>query len=131
MEPNLASSTRAVSTVPDVLNALDAGARTALDSTAHVRGGCRRRERLVRDPRQGSRWGLGTRSRHSRPTTPAHRRTTSRSSGPLLASRGRKGMTIPNFAFFRGRVVPYAQARVAVLTHSLHYGTAVLGGVDK
>lgn len=38
-------------------------------------------------------------------------------------------MTLPNFAFFKGRVVPYREANVGVLTHALNYGTAVFGGV--
>ena len=35
----------------------------------------------------------------------------------------------PRFAFFRGEVVPYADARVGLLTHALHYGTAVFAGL--
>ena len=35
----------------------------------------------------------------------------------------------PSFAFFRGRIVPYADARVGLLTHALNYGTAVFGGL--
>ena len=38
-------------------------------------------------------------------------------------------MTLPNYAFFGGQVVPYANAKVGVLTHALNYGTAVFGGV--
>jgi branched-chain amino acid aminotransferase len=38
-------------------------------------------------------------------------------------------MTLPNFAFFKGRIVPYSEAKVGVLTHSLNYGTAVFGGL--
>ncbi|MCS6913995.1 MAG: branched-chain amino acid transaminase [Myxococcales bacterium] len=38
-------------------------------------------------------------------------------------------MTLPRYAFFKGQVVPYAEARVGVLTHSLNYGTAVFGGM--
>ena len=37
--------------------------------------------------------------------------------------------TRPGFAFFRGRVIPYAEARVGLLTHALNYGTAVFGGL--
>src|SRR5262249_27975643 len=33
-------------------------------------------------------------------------------------------MTLPEHAFFRGRVVPYAEARIGVMTHALHSGTA-------
>jgi branched-chain amino acid aminotransferase len=38
-------------------------------------------------------------------------------------------MTLPNFAYFRGRIVPYDQAKVGVLTHTLNYGTGVFGGL--
>ena len=32
-------------------------------------------------------------------------------------------------AFFQGKVVPISEARVSVMTHALHYGTAVFEGV--
>jgi branched-chain amino acid aminotransferase len=35
----------------------------------------------------------------------------------------------PRFAFFRGRVMAYSEARVGLLTHALNYGTAVFGGL--
>lgn len=38
-------------------------------------------------------------------------------------------MTLPNFAFFKDRVVPYSEAKVGVLTHALNYGTSVFGGL--
>ncbi|HTY42941.1 MAG TPA: branched-chain amino acid transaminase [Thermoanaerobaculia bacterium] len=38
-------------------------------------------------------------------------------------------MTLPRHAFFRGRVVPYAEARVGVMTHALNYGTACFAGI--
>jgi branched-chain amino acid aminotransferase len=38
-------------------------------------------------------------------------------------------MALPRHAFFRGRVVPYADARVGVLTHGLNYGTGVFAGI--
>lgn len=38
-------------------------------------------------------------------------------------------MTLPRHAFFHGRVVPYAEARLGVLTHALNYGTGVFGGI--
>lgn len=38
-------------------------------------------------------------------------------------------MTLPGHAFFRGRIVPYAEARVGVLTHGLNYGTGVFAGL--
>ena len=38
-------------------------------------------------------------------------------------------MTLPAHAYFRGRVVPYAEARVGVMTHALNYGTACFAGL--
>ncbi len=38
-------------------------------------------------------------------------------------------MALPKYAFFKGRVVPYSEAKVGVLTHALNYGTAVFGGL--
>lgn len=38
-------------------------------------------------------------------------------------------MALPKYAFFRGRVVPYEEAKVGVLTHALNYGTGVFGGL--
>jgi branched-chain amino acid aminotransferase len=38
-------------------------------------------------------------------------------------------MPLPNFAFFKGRIVPYSEAKVGLLTHTLHYGTGVFGGI--
>jgi branched-chain amino acid aminotransferase len=38
-------------------------------------------------------------------------------------------MTLPKFAFFGGRVVPYSEAKVGVLTHAMNYGTSVFGGL--
>lgn len=38
-------------------------------------------------------------------------------------------MTLPKFAFFKNRIVPYSEAKVGVLTHTLNYGTGVFGGV--
>lgn len=38
-------------------------------------------------------------------------------------------MTLPNFAFFKGRVVPYSEAKVGVLTHTFNYGTGIFGGL--
>jgi branched-chain amino acid aminotransferase len=35
----------------------------------------------------------------------------------------------PKFAYFKGRVVPYSEAKVGVMTHALNYGTAVFGGL--
>ena len=33
------------------------------------------------------------------------------------------------YAFFKGNVVPYSEAKVGILTHALNYGTAVFGGL--
>jgi branched-chain amino acid aminotransferase len=38
-------------------------------------------------------------------------------------------MTSPIHAYFEGRIVPYADAKVGVLTHALNYGTAAFAGV--
>jgi len=37
--------------------------------------------------------------------------------------------TLPNFAYFKGRIVPYADAKVGVMTHALNYGTGCFGGL--
>jgi branched-chain amino acid aminotransferase len=36
---------------------------------------------------------------------------------------------LPKYAYFRGTIVPYSEAKVGVLTHALNYGTAVFGGM--
>jgi len=46
-----------------------------------------------------------------------------------LDSPIRKRTAEPRFAFFRGRVIPYTDARLGLLTHALNYGTAVFGGL--
>lgn len=38
-------------------------------------------------------------------------------------------MELPKFAYFRGKIIPYSEAKVGVLTHALNYGTAVFGGM--
>lgn len=38
-------------------------------------------------------------------------------------------MTTPNFAFFSGKIVPYSDAKIGVMTHAFNYGTAVFGGI--
>jgi branched-chain amino acid aminotransferase len=38
-------------------------------------------------------------------------------------------MDLPKFAYFRGKIVPYTEAKVGVLTHALNYGTAAFGGI--
>jgi branched-chain amino acid aminotransferase len=35
----------------------------------------------------------------------------------------------PTYAYFRGKIVPIEEAKVSVMTHALHYGTAVFGGL--
>ena len=37
--------------------------------------------------------------------------------------------TLPRYAYFKGNLVPYADAKIGVLTHALNYGTAVFGGI--
>ena len=38
-------------------------------------------------------------------------------------------MVLPRNAFFQGKIVPYAEAKVGVLTHALNYGTAAFAGI--
>lgn len=38
-------------------------------------------------------------------------------------------MDLPGNAYFKGKIVPYSEAKVGVLTHALNYGTAVFGGM--
>jgi branched-chain amino acid aminotransferase len=38
-------------------------------------------------------------------------------------------MVLPIHAYFKGAIVPYAEAKVGVLTHALNYGTAVFAGI--
>ncbi|HKY78477.1 MAG TPA: branched-chain amino acid transaminase [Anaerolineales bacterium] len=38
-------------------------------------------------------------------------------------------MILPKYAYFRGKIVPYSEAKVSVMTHALNYGTAIFGGV--
>lgn len=38
-------------------------------------------------------------------------------------------MDLPKHAYFQGKIVPYSEAKVGVLTHGLNYGTAAFGGV--
>jgi branched-chain amino acid aminotransferase len=38
-------------------------------------------------------------------------------------------VTLPQYAYFKGEIVPYAEAKVGVLTHALNYGTAAFGGL--
>jgi len=38
-------------------------------------------------------------------------------------------MDFPTYAYFSGKIVPYGEAKVGVLTHALNYGTAAFGGL--
>lgn len=38
-------------------------------------------------------------------------------------------MALPRFALFRGRIVPYSEATLGLLTHALHYGTGCFAGL--
>lgn len=38
-------------------------------------------------------------------------------------------MSLPIYAYFKGQIVPYEQAKIGVFTHALNYGTAVFGGM--
>lgn len=38
-------------------------------------------------------------------------------------------MALPTHAFFRGKIVPYSEAKIGVLAHALNYGTAAFGGL--
>ena len=38
-------------------------------------------------------------------------------------------MSLPKFAFFQGHIVPYSEARVGVLVHTLNYGTGAFAGI--
>ena len=44
-------------------------------------------------------------------------------------SNGRSVWIFLIYAYFRGKIVPYAEAKVGVLTHGLNYGTAAFGGM--
>lgn len=38
-------------------------------------------------------------------------------------------MDLPKYAYFQGKIVPYSEAKVGVLTHGFNYGTAVFAGI--
>jgi len=38
-------------------------------------------------------------------------------------------MNLPGYVFLDGKILPYAEAKVGILTHGLNYGTAVFGGI--
>ncbi|MEN9262376.1 MAG: hypothetical protein Q6L60_15595, partial [Thermostichus sp. HHBFW_bins_43] len=33
------------------------------------------------------------------------------------------------YAYFQGQIVPFAEAKISIATHALHYGTAAFGGL--
>jgi branched-chain amino acid aminotransferase len=38
-------------------------------------------------------------------------------------------VVLPKHAYFKGKIVPYSEAKVGVLTHALNYGTAAFAGI--
>jgi len=38
-------------------------------------------------------------------------------------------VSLPNYAYFKGKIVPYSEAKVGVLTHALNYGTGAFAGL--
>jgi branched-chain amino acid aminotransferase len=38
-------------------------------------------------------------------------------------------VALPKFAFFKGRIVPYSEAKVGILNNTLNYGTGIFGGL--
>lgn len=38
-------------------------------------------------------------------------------------------MSLPRYAYFRGKIVPYSEAKVGVMNHTLNYGTGAFGGI--
>jgi branched-chain amino acid aminotransferase len=38
-------------------------------------------------------------------------------------------VTLPKFAYFKGEIIPYKDAKVGVMTHALNYGTGAFGGL--
>ncbi len=38
-------------------------------------------------------------------------------------------MALPKYAFFKGHIVPYSEAKVGILTHTFNYGTGIFGGL--
>jgi len=37
--------------------------------------------------------------------------------------------SLPKYAFFEGKIVPFSEAKVSIATHALHYGTGAFGGL--
>lgn len=38
-------------------------------------------------------------------------------------------MELPQYAYFQGKIVPYGDAKIGLLTHAFNYGTAAFGGI--
>jgi branched-chain amino acid aminotransferase len=38
-------------------------------------------------------------------------------------------VTLPKYAYFKGEIVPYEDAKIGVMTHALNYGTGAFGGL--
>lgn len=38
-------------------------------------------------------------------------------------------MPLPKYAFYNGKIIPYAEVKLGLLTHSLNYGTGCFGGI--
>mgnify|MGYP006288978497 CR=1 FL=1 len=38
-------------------------------------------------------------------------------------------MELPRYAFFEGKIVPFQNAKISILTHALNYGTGAFGGL--
>jgi len=38
-------------------------------------------------------------------------------------------VALPKYAYFEGRIVPYSEAKVGIMNHTLNYGTGAFGGV--
>jgi branched-chain amino acid aminotransferase len=47
----------------------------------------------------------------------------------MLFNLEEQSVVIPKHAYFKGKIVPYSDAKVGVLTHALNYGTAAFGGL--
>ena len=46
-----------------------------------------------------------------------------------MLNRRLYAVTLPKFAFFQGKIVPYSEAKVGVMTHALNYGTGAFAGL--
>jgi branched-chain amino acid aminotransferase len=40
-----------------------------------------------------------------------------------------ENVTLPKYAYFEGEIVPYSEAKVGIMNHTLNYGTGAFGGV--